>query len=402
MYTSSARGERSAAPASADECQRFRFYGRLSNSLTYNRDHAYQVSHQMFPSVLIPGPPLGERRDRYLAQLINYLRARFAASGKYLFPPSLVLVPARNGSRNPAERREKDKHSRNSAYRCPNFLRRLTWFALLPSDRSRRTSDSLGNASEHRSRIFRVSSANRHRSTLTLERPAEGRAVPRLRHRAESGAVCDPVGIGEQARAEFGIRVYTCRRRRGSSVPFLLISSADDIGPRRGCSGNLILFEVPPKMPPSALISVHTVGCAWRLLMCYVNTLPKRPGREAFLRTGPTPPPGEPISRRPRPPGEQLEAQGVGRPREINATSNGALSDAAISRLARGKREPPRREVSEFKCRSGRGTRDPIDPNCELPERTLSAVFSAVRKMCAGLARRDRRVHASGQSNGTN
>lgn len=39
----------------------------------------------MFPSVLIPEPPLGERRDRYLAQLINYLLARFAASGKYLF-----------------------------------------------------------------------------------------------------------------------------------------------------------------------------------------------------------------------------------------------------------------------------------------------------------------------------
>lgn len=39
--------------------------------------------------------------------------------------------------------------------------------------------------------------------------------------------------------------------------------------------GNLILFEALPKMPPSALISVHTVGCAWRLLMCYVNTLPK-------------------------------------------------------------------------------------------------------------------------------
>lgn len=44
--------------------------------------------------------------------------------------------------------------------------------------------------------------------------------------------------------------------------------------------GNLILFGAPPKMPPSALISVHTVGCAWRLLMCYVNTLPKcRRGR---------------------------------------------------------------------------------------------------------------------------
>lgn len=45
--------------------------------------------------------------------------------------------------------------------------------------------------------------------------------------------------------------------------------------------GNLILFGAPPKMPPSALISVHTVGCAWRLLMCYVNTLPKcRRGRD--------------------------------------------------------------------------------------------------------------------------
>lgn len=161
--------------------------------------------------------------------------------------------------------------------------------------------------------------------------------------------------------SEFTFRIYTVAGEVPSPaaprVPFLLISSADDIGSRRGCSGNLILFEVPPKMPPSALISVHTVGCAWRLLMCYVNTLPKRPGREAFLRTDPTPSPGEPISRRPRSPGEQLEARGVGRPREINATSNGALSDAAISRLVRGKREPPRREVSEFMCRSGRGIR---------------------------------------------
>lgn len=42
-------------------------------------------------------------------------------------------------------------------------------------------------------------------------------------------------------------------------------------------------------------------------------------------------------------------AQGGSRARKINATSNRALSDAAISRLARGKRESPRREVSEFK-----------------------------------------------------
>lgn len=49
--------------------------------------------------------------------------------------------------------------------------------------------------------------------------------------------------------------------------------------------GNLILFEAPPKMPPSALISVHTVGCAWRLLMCYVNTLPKC--RRAAVETSP-------------------------------------------------------------------------------------------------------------------
>lgn len=51
----------------------------------------------------------------------------------------------------------------------------------------------------------------------------------------------------------------------------------DDIGLLRGCPGNLILFEVPPKMPPSPLISVHTVGCVWRCLCVtwipYLNAL---------------------------------------------------------------------------------------------------------------------------------
>lgn len=74
------------------------------------------------------------------------------------------------------------------------------------------------------------------------------------------------------------------------ALPLLLISSGDDIGSLRGCSvENLILFEVPPKMPPSPLISVHTVGCAWRLLMCYVNTLPKRPTGERLCVPLPTP-----------------------------------------------------------------------------------------------------------------
>lgn len=51
--TSSAKGEEVRSPD--DEYQRFRFYGRLSNFLTYKRNHAYQVSHQMFLTVLIPG-----------------------------------------------------------------------------------------------------------------------------------------------------------------------------------------------------------------------------------------------------------------------------------------------------------------------------------------------------------
>lgn len=50
--TSFARGEE--VRSLRDECQRFRFYGRLSNFLTYKRDRAYQVSHQMFLTVLIP------------------------------------------------------------------------------------------------------------------------------------------------------------------------------------------------------------------------------------------------------------------------------------------------------------------------------------------------------------
>lgn len=122
--------------------------------------------------------------------------------------------------------------------------------------------------------------------------------------------------------------------------------------------GNLILFETPPKMPSSALISVHTVGCAWRLLMCYVNTLPKcrhlppspsrekRPLRAPVSRTGV----GLGVARRAR----------GSRPRRINATSSRALSDAAISRpdvatRAPRKRDSPRRQVLQFKQRNRDG-----------------------------------------------
>lgn len=54
-----------------DECQRFRFYGRLSNFLTYKRDRAYQVSHQMFLTVLIP-------RDHRLKSVSS--QSRFTAA----------------------------------------------------------------------------------------------------------------------------------------------------------------------------------------------------------------------------------------------------------------------------------------------------------------------------------
>lgn len=101
-------------------------------------------------------------------------------------------------------------------------------------------------------------------------------------------------------------------------------------------------------MPPSSLISVHTVGCAWRLLMRYVNTLPKTPCGVS-LRAVTYLPTHHP-SRWNRIISPLCGAQGGSRGK-INATSNRALSDTAISRLARGKRESPRREVWKFKRR---------------------------------------------------
>lgn len=74
------------------------------------------------------------------------------------------------------------------------------------------------------------------------------------------------------------------------------------------------------------------------LLMRYVNTLPKRPaGKRAFVacRYLPTTPaPLEMESYHIPPPPLQRTGRGVERGK-INATSNRALSDTAISRLAR-------------------------------------------------------------------
>lgn len=134
-------------------------------------------------------------------------------------------------------------------------------------------------------------------------------------------------------------------------------------------------------MPPSALISVHTVGCAWRLLMCYVNTLPKRPGREAFLRTVPT---GEPISRRPR-------SSRASRSRHREWVDRGKLM-----RLPTGRYRTPlsRASPAENVSRLGEKSRNlSVEAAAELGIRSIrtasfpatrtNAVFSAVRKMCA-------------------
>lgn len=114
--------------------------------------------------------------------------------------------------------------------------------------------------------------------------------------------------------------------------------------------GNLILFGAPPKMPPSALISVHTVGCAWRLLMCYVNTLPKccsgrdvpcvpiswtTPSRDAG-RTG----------------GTTASREGVDRGKLMRLPAGRYQTPLSRASTARRKRESPRREVLEFKRRN--------------------------------------------------
>lgn len=87
--------------------------------------------------------------------------------------------------------------------------------------------------------------------------------------------------------------------------------------------------------------------------MRYVNTLPKR-GSGRSLRAVTYLPTYHLPSRwnRTIPPLYLFQRAGRGVERgEINATSNRALSDTAISRLARGKRESPRREVWKFKRR---------------------------------------------------
>lgn len=114
--------------------------------------------------------------------------------------------------------------------------------------------------------------------------------------------------------------------------------------------GNLILFGAPPKMPPSALISVHTVGCAWRLLMCYVNTLPKcRRGRNV---------PCVPISWTSHPSrdaggadGTAASHEGVDRGKLMRLPAGRYQTPLSRASTARRKRESPRREVPEFKRR---------------------------------------------------
>lgn len=108
-------------------------------------------------------------------------------------------------------------------------------------------------------------------------------------------------------------------------------------------------------MPPSALISVHTVGCAWRLLMCYVNTLPKcRRGRNV---------PCVPISWTSHPSlarakggkradGTAASREGVNRGKLMRLPAGRYRTPLSRASAARRKRESLRREVPEFKRRS--------------------------------------------------
>lgn len=117
-------------------------------------------------------------------------------------------------------------------------------------------------------------------------------------------------------------------------------------------------------MPPSALISVHTVGCAWRLLMCYVNTLPKcrRRRRRRRRRRGRNvpcvpvscnqPPPAREHLARCKSGGKSRKGVDRGKLMRLPAGRYRTPLSYASTRLTRRKRESLRREVPEFKRRS--------------------------------------------------
>lgn len=117
------------------------------------------------------------------------------------------------------------------------------------------------------------------------------------------------------------------------------------------------------------------------LLMRYVNTLPKRPaGKRAFVacRYLPTTPASlEMESYHVPPPPLQRTGRGVERGK-INATSNRALSDTAISRLARGKRESPMREVWKFKRRGRCGNVAALPPRISGSTRHTGSPYPSV------------------------